>query len=163
MAELTSKTINELPEATSIGNNDLFVVMAGSASKKAKAINALAKRFLLWTNSDPSTLSATTINVNLNGFDFVEIEWTNSGDTNIRRNFTRCAIGTESAAVATSISSLFIDTELSGTNSLTVMSRNLDVYLLGIVFGSGNMIYNGQLYTNWDNRAVPYRIWGIKN
>ena len=121
-----------------------------------------AKRVLLWTNSNPTTLSAGTVNVNMEGYDLIEIEATNTGDINRDVYFVRSRIGTDSEYVSCAISTFFLNLGLSGLNALGCMTRSAQVYLHGIVFSSGNQIYDGALYTNWDSRAVPYRIWGLK-
>ena len=118
-------------------------------------------RTLLWTNPTPDTLAAGTVNVNMDGYDNIEIECTRNGDTS-KTYFVRSGIGTSSRPVTVDLTSIYLETENSNLNAITLMTRTADVYSTGIVFSSGKMIYNGELYKDWDSRAVPYRIWGIK-
>lgn len=119
-------------------------------------------RTLLWTNPNPSTLAAGTVNVDMAGYDYVEIECTETGNPPMRTFFVKCPIGTDSTGAETALTTFFFNRDLAGINALGVMSRYARVYLQGIVFNSGDMLYDGTYYKDWDNRAVPYRIWGIK-
>lgn len=122
---------------------------------------AVYSRTLLWTNPDPTTLAAGTANVNMDGYDNIEIECTRTGDSS-ETYFVRSGIGTSSSAVTVDLTTIRLDTTKSTFNALVVMTRTADVYSTGIVFSSGQMIFDGTYYKDWDNRAVPYRIWGIK-
>lgn len=119
-------------------------------------------RTLLWTNPDPATLAAGTVNVNMDGYDHIEIECTETGNPPSRTFFVKCPIGTDTTYVETALTTVFFNRDLTEINALGVMSRYADVFLHGIIFTSGDMLYDGKYYKNWDNRAVPYRIWGIK-
>lgn len=119
-------------------------------------------RTLLWTNPTPNTLAAGTVNVNMDGYDHIEIECTETGNIPMRTFFVKCPIGTDDTAAETALTTFFFNRDLTGINALGVMSRYARVYRRGIVFDSGDMLYDGTYYKNWDNRAVPYRIWGIK-
>lgn len=121
----------------------------------------VGSRTLLWTNSTPNTLAAGTVNIDMSGYDDVEIECTRTGSTD-QVYFTKSAIGTSSVAVVVDLTTIRLETGNSNLNAITLMTRTADVYSSGIVFSSGQMIYNGALYTNWDSRAVPYRVWGVK-
>lgn len=126
------------------------------------AVQRAARRDLLWTNPNPGTLSAGTVNVDMSGYDNIEIECTETGNPPQRTYYVKCPIGTDSSAAQCTLTTFFFNRDLSGYAALGVMSRYADIYLHGINFGSGDMLYNGSYYQNWDNRAVPYRIWGIK-
>lgn len=119
------------------------------------------KRDLLWTNQS-NELAAGTVNVNMDGYDLIEIECTETGSPPSRTFFVKSPIGTDTTPVSTTLTTFFFNRDLTGLNALGVMSRVASVYLHGIVFTSGDMLYNGSYYQNWDGRAVPYRIWGIK-
>ncbi len=119
------------------------------------------QRVLLWTNPTPSTLAAGTQNFSMSGYSQIEIECTRAGSTS-ETYFVRSGIGTSSSAVTVDLTTIRLETGNSNLNAITLMTRTADVYSSGIVFSSGQMIYNGALYTNWDNRAVPYRVWGIR-
>ena len=121
-----------------------------------------AKRQLLWTNPNPSTLGATTVTVNMDGYDLIEIECTETGNPPERTFYVKSPIGTDNTAVSTTLSTFFFNRSLSGLGALGVMSRVASVYLHGIVFTSGDMLYDSTYYKDWDSRAVPYRIWGLK-
>lgn len=118
-------------------------------------------RVLLWTNPDPSTLAAGTHNFSMSGYIQIEIECRRTGDAS-GTYFVRSGIGTSSSAVTVDLTTIRLDTTKSGFNTIVVMSRTADVYSTGIVFSSGQMIYDGTYYKDWDNRAVPYRVWGIR-
>lgn len=131
-----------------------------SVNGKTGAV-AVCSRTLLWTNPDPSSLAAGTVNVNMSGYDHIEIECTRTGSAS-ETYFVMSGIGTESSGVTVDLTTIRIDTTKSDFNAMVVMTRTATVYLLGIVFSSGQMIFDGTYYKDWDNRAVPYRIWGIK-
>ena len=119
------------------------------------------QRVLLWTNPTPSTLAAGTQNFSMSGYSQIEIECTRNGSTS-QTYFVRSGIGTSSSPVTVDLTSIRLETGNSNLNSITLMTRTADVYSTGIVFSSGQMIYNGGLYKDWDSRAVPYRVWGIR-
>ena len=119
-------------------------------------------RVLLWTNPNVSGLAAGIVNVDMTGYDNIEIECTETGNPPQRTYYVKCPIGTDTTAAQITLTTFFFNRDLSGYGALGVMSRYADIYLHGINFGSGDMLYNGTYYQNWDNRAVPYRIWGIK-
>lgn len=98
----------------------------------------------------------------MSGYDNIEIECTETGNPPQRTYYVKCPIGTDSSAAQCTLTTFFFNRDLSGYAALGVMSRFADIYLHGINFGSGDMLYNGSYYQNWDHRAVPYRIWGIK-
>ena len=118
-------------------------------------------RTLLWTNPDPYTLAAGTQNFSMSGYSQIEIECRRTGDAS-GTYFVRSGIGTSSSPVVVDLTTIRLETGNSNLNAITLMTRTADVYSTGIVFSSGQMIYNGELYKNWDNRAVPYRVWGIR-
>ena len=118
-------------------------------------------RTLLWTN--PSTnLGATTINLDMSGYDYIEIECTETGNYPQRSYFVKCEIGTSTTPAQETLTTFYFNRDLSGYAALGVMSRYADIYSDRIVFTSGDMLYDGAYYKNWDGRAVPYKIWGIK-
>ena len=74
MADLTPKTISELPAASSVGDSDLFPISQSSASKKATWTvikNAIASAFFPLSVARGGTEAAntTTANANLGSFD----------------------------------------------------------------------------------------------
>lgn len=118
-------------------------------------------RTLLWTN--PGTnLGAVTINLDMSGYDYIEIECTETGNYPQRAYFVKCEIGTSATPAQETLTTFYFNRDLSGYGALGVMSRYADIYSDRIVFTSGDMLYNGSYYQNWDGRAVPYKIWGIK-
>lgn len=119
------------------------------------------KRDLLWTNSSDS-LGAGTVNVNMDGYDCIEIECTETGHPPSRTFFVRCPIGTDTVGVETILTTVFFNRDKANMNAIGIMSRSATVYLHGIIFSSGDMLYDGTYHQSWDQRAVPYRIWGIK-
>ena len=120
-------------------------------------------RVLLWTNPHPASFSAGTVNVDMSGYDNIEIECTRTGGTD-QTYIVKSGVGSSSSAsVTVDLTTIRLETGNSNLNAITLMTRTADVYATGIVFSSGQMIYNGALYKDWDNRAVPYRIWGIKD
>jgi hypothetical protein len=54
----------------------------------------------------------------------------------------------------------------TATNASTMIggvSREITITSNSIVFGEGQMVYNGTAYTNWESRAIPLKIWGVTN
>lgn len=119
------------------------------------------RRTLLWINPTPSTLAAGAQNFSMSGYSQIEIECRRTGDAS-GTYFVRSGIGTSSSPVIIDLTTIHLETGNSNLNAITLMTRTADVYSTGIVFSSGQMIYNGELYKNWDSRAVPYRVWGIR-
>ena len=119
------------------------------------------QRVLLWTNPTPSTLAAGTQTFSMSGYSQIEIECTRTGSTS-QTYFVKAGIGTSSSPVTVDLTTVRIDTEKTNLNAITLMTRTANVYSTGITFSSGQMIYDGELYKNLDNRAIPYRVWGIR-
>ena len=57
---------------------------------------------------------------------------------------------------------LLQDTASSAASFLNGVTRKCTVSETGVLFGNGQMVYNGYAYTNWENRAVPWQIFGIR-
>lgn len=136
------------------------VIQMKSGSDNAYPVST-SKRVLLWTNPDPGSLAETTIYCDMEGCDEVEIECTNTGNPDGEVYYVREKLGTDTIGRQTYLTSVFLNTNLSGLNSIGIMTRIARCYLHGIWFSSGMQIYDGTLYTGWNNRAVPYRVWGI--
>lgn len=114
---------------------------------------------LLWTNSSPSAaFAAQTIGLNLSEYDEVEIVATFLGNI-VNTYSVRCPVGAGS-----NLAYQLLNTE-TATNASTFINgvaRDFSVNTSGITFGNGQMTYNGNAYTNWSDRAIPYKIYGIK-
>lgn len=120
-------------------------------------------KVLLWTNPDPSQLVPDTVNLSLSGYDSLEFECLRT-DNLAQTYLVKSAIGASSSSpVVTDLTNVRIEPSNGGLNSITIMSRIADVYSTGVVFHDANMIYNGTTYAGWNNRAIVYRIWGIRN
>lgn len=115
-------------------------------------------RKLLWTNSGNTFGTGTILsNGELDGFDEVEI--LAAGFQSSNYVYSRCPIGNDG------LIQCFTTSSANTTNASTFMNtatRNYSVSSSGITFGNGQMTYSGGVYQNWDSRAVPLRVYGIK-
>lgn len=115
---------------------------------------------LLWTNASPtSEFAAQTISLNLNGYDYVAIEYRANSAGRHKMEF--CKVGEPCHLDAVCGSS---DNGLGGANVLSIF-RQAEVSTSGVVFTKG--IYTKQnstsvTYTDAPLWAVPRRIYGIK-
>lgn len=114
---------------------------------------------LLWTNPNPaSDFAPQTLALDLSGYDEVEIVATFLGDTNASYS-TRCAVGAGSNLAYQILNTA---TATNASTFINGVAREFTVSTSGITFGNGQMTYNGGAYTNWQARAIPYKIYGIK-
>ena len=120
-----------------------------------------SNRVLLWTNQSPSTLAPQTVNLSLSAYSCVEIECTRIGDTG-EAYFVLSPIGSNSVPNTIDLTNTRLEVDNGNLNAITILTRKADIYSSGIVFHEGNMLYNGTSYAGWNNRAVPYRIWGLR-
>lgn len=124
------------------------------------SVNKVTQTTLLWTNSNPTAaFSAQTIYLDLSNYDAVKIvalfvENTNSAFT--------CELPVGSADRAISYFFLLTATSSDAAHFINGVSRNASVGTDGIAFGSGQMVYNSASYVDWNNRAIPWKIYGVK-
>lgn len=113
---------------------------------------------LLWSN--PSTLGATTISIpNLYTYDEIRIAWNDidSAGGDCRITYIKPSVGGKIILFAIDIA--------SGNDyghAFNIRSRVGTFVSGGISWENGQMIYNGSVYKDWSNRAVPKQIYGIK-
>ena len=124
------------------------------------SVSRVTTTTLLWTNPSPTTaFVAQTVPLDLSNYDAVKIvalfvENTNSSFV------TELPVGSEDRAI-----SYFYLNTTNTTNASTFLngcSRTASVSTTGITFGKGQMIYIGNSYVDWNNRAIPWKIYGIK-
>ena len=137
-----------------ITQNDLREIL----SRTVGSIPSEYKK-LLWTNPNPtSDFGAQTLTLDLSGYDEVEIVATFLGDTRASYS-TRCAVGAGSNLAYQILNTA---TATNASTFINGVAREFTVSTSGITFGNGQMTYNGGAYTNWQSRAIPYKIYGIK-
>ena len=114
---------------------------------------------LLWQNPN-TTLGATTISIpTLKNYRYMEI-WVSVVEqaSCIINKFT-----TDDGSNKLICNGLNRDT-ISDTDKLrwmNFMTRGFTVSGTNITFESGQMQYYGAIYKDWNNRCVPFRIYGL--
>ena len=115
------------------------------------------RRTLLWSN--PSNIYGTgTVALDLSDYDEVEI--LAAGFQTSNYVYSRCPIGKDG------LIQVFTTSPDNASNAYTFMntaSRHYTVTQTGITFNNGQMTYAGSAYQNWNSRAVPLKIYGIKS
>jgi hypothetical protein len=121
----------------------------------------ITEECLLWTN--PSSFptggwAAQTVTLDLSPYRFVRIVFAPFDDLG-QQAVTECPVGAGSAL-------FYMQFDTGHTSSASTFingtARNFSVTTSGIQFQAGQMVYNGGAYKDWNNRAVPYKIYGIK-
>lgn len=115
------------------------------------------RRTMLWSVR-PSTFPAQTLLMDLSEYDFVDIVVNQTGPGSVTA-VCRCKVGSNSA--------LYIpynnpNTATDAAHMANTITRTANVTPTGITFSSGQMIYNGSAFKDWDNRCIPEYIYGIK-
>lgn len=124
------------------------------------SVDKVTQTTLLWTNSNPTVaFSAQTISLDLSNYDAVKIVALFVDNTNSA--FT-CELPVGSTDRAISYFFLLTETSSDAAHFINGVSRSASVDTNGIVFGRGQMVYNSSAYVDWDNRAIPWKIYGIK-
>lgn len=111
---------------------------------------------LLWSNS--SNLGATTISIpNLYTYDEIRIVWNDADSGDNRITYVVPLVGTTFILCAFDIAS-----SNDYGHAFNMRSRIGRFVNEGIGWENGQMIYNGSVYRDWTNRAIPKKIYGIK-
>ena len=116
------------------------------------------RKKLLWTNSG-TAIGAQTISLALSDFDEVEVEFcVTDAFSNDDHVFSRCRVGGKG------LGQWWCVNQSAGSNygAINSVSRSFSASTTGVTFQSGQMLYAGTSYFNWNNRCVPVRIYGIK-
>ena len=130
----------------------------------AKLLNATEERTLLWTNPKPTTsLGATTVNLDLSKYKFIEITYTTYANQTKYNPPLRLEVP-ESGTV----SGVMISFSGAGgymTGNFVALSRTVSVTKTAVSFAAGvNAIpNNGQGYVTDHASTIPQKIYGIKS
>lgn len=114
------------------------------------------RKTLLWTNST-NVYGEGTVSLDLSDYDEVEI--LAAGFQTSNYVYSRCPVGKDG------LIQVFTTSPDNASNASTFMntaSRHYTVSTTGITFNNGQMTYVGGAYQNWNSRAVPLKIYGIK-
>ena len=159
-----------IPDSTSdLVNDSGFVNSAGAAAAApVQSVNGYTGAViiptgitmtLLWTNNDiTQSFAAQTISIDLSDYSFVDIVFSPWGGTS-ELAVSRFVVGATSELSYTKTSS---DSTSDAQHFLNGTYRGINITATGISVGTGQMIYAGGAYQNWNNRAIPYKIYGIK-
>ena len=112
---------------------------------------------LLWENPNPSAeFAAQTVNVNLSGYDTIEIVTTfSAGGTNRFR--TKLALG-ENTLLST------VGEVVGASMKMYMVGRNCSTNANGVIFNTGGYKYfDAAAFVESNTYAVPYRIYGVRN
>ncbi len=123
----------------------------------AKVTGQTEFKTLLWTNST-NTLDAETVNIPTLG-DYDEVEILAAGFQTSNYVYSRCPVGKDGLIQCFTTSP---DNPANASTFMNTASRHYVVSTTGIVFDNGQMTYAGGAYRNWNSRAVPLKIYGIK-
>lgn len=118
-------------------------------------------RHLLWENPSPTTdFTAQTLSNlgDLSDYLYVDVEFAPFADT--ARCINRFIVGTNGVLFYMYLNTT---TNSSAATMINGVSRAIQVTSSSIIFGNGQMVYNGSAYVDWANRAIPTRIWGVTN
>lgn len=118
-------------------------------------------RHLLWENPAPTAeFAAQTLSNlgDLSDYLYIDVEFAPFADT--ARCINRFATGTNGVLFYMYLNTA---TNSSAATMINGVSRAIQVTSSSIVFGNGQMVYNGNAYVNWPSRAIPTRIWGVTN
>lgn len=113
---------------------------------------------LLWTGTTTESFGPQTISLDLSSYAFVDIvysPWGGTGELAVQR----FVVGANSELSYTKTSN---DDASDAQHFLNGTYRTVNVTTTGVTFGAGSMIYAGGAYQPWNNRAIPYKIYGIK-
>lgn len=116
---------------------------------------------LLWTNSAPTNFSAQTISLDLSQYDMVKIVCSPWGSNN-EWYTTDIFVGTDSRLMFLKILDTQYNDQTGTAQVINGTDRAVSVSTTGVTFGTGQMIYDGRFYKNWDSRAIPVKIYGVK-
>lgn len=122
----------------------------------AKVTGQTEFRTLLWTNSG-NTYSTGTVSVDLSEYDAVEI--LAAGFQTSNYVYSKCPVGKDGLIQCFTTSP---DNASNASTFMNTASRHYTVSTTGVTFNNGQMTYAGYAYQNWDSRAVPLKIWGIR-
>lgn len=123
-------------------------------------VERVTQTVLLWTNPNPTTsFTAQTIPLDLSNYDAVKIVALFVENTN--SSFV-CELPVGSTDRAISYFFLLTATSSDAAHFINGVSRPASVGTNGVIFGRGQMVYNSGAYVDWDNRAIPWKIYGIK-
>ena len=117
---------------------------------------------LLWTNTSPSNFAPQTIPLDLSGYDAVKIACCFIGNptgTNDIVNVVEIPVGSRGAIFCYY---LLKDNTSDAAHFMNGCSRVTTVTTTGVTFEHGQMVYSGNAYVDWDSRATPWKIWGVK-
>lgn len=120
------------------------------------------RRTLVWSSDSISTQAAGFVPMDLSGYDFVDIlvGFVGSHAAGESTAVCRCKVG---YTTILSINGHSSDNTSDAAHFINTCSRTAYVTSTGITYSSGQMTYVGNAYPNWNNRCVPYAVWGIKS
>lgn len=114
-------------------------------------------RYLLWTNPGNTWGAAKVTISDLSDYDEVLI--LAAGFQNSNYVYSRCPVGKDGLIQCFTTSP---DNTQGTWTFMNTASRHYTTASDGVTFENGQMTYAGGIYQNWDSRAVPLKIWGIK-
>ena len=137
-----------------ITQNDLREIL----SRTVGSIPSEYKK-LLWTNPSNTFNTGAILNHGeLEGYDEVEI--LAAGFQTSNYVYSRCPIGQDGLIQCWTTSP---DYPSNASTFMNSASRHYTTSVSGgITFGNGQMTYGGSAYQNWNSRAVPLKVYGIK-
>lgn len=122
----------------------------------AKVTGQTEFKTLLWTNSG-NTYGTGTVSLDLSEYDAVEI--LAAGFQTSNYVYSKCPVGKDGLIQCFTTSP---DNASNASTFMNTASRHYTVSTTGVTFNNGQMTYAGGAYQNWNSRAVPLKIWGIK-
>lgn len=118
-------------------------------------------RVLLWNNWGTADVAPQTVTIDMTGFRYIDVVFDPFSDLT-RIMVQRGLVGPSGSQYYIMALQFFYLESGTGTEALTAVSRILNVYSNKVVIEHGQMLYNNTRYTDWDGRARPIQIWGIR-
>lgn len=151
------KASSAISQNDTLSASNLGDVTEGALNQISDNIQKSTYGVLLWTNSG-STMGAETVPIaNLYTYDEIRVVWEDADSGSNRVTYVVPIVGTDFILLGFNISG-----DQDYGHSINARSRMGTFTNNGISFASGQMLYYGNVYKDWSNRAVPKKIYGIK-
>ena len=131
----------------------------GAVSLTASDVSAVQKSTLLWTNSSPNAeFASQKVSLTLTSYDAVKIIFYPFSGTDPTVGVVEIPVGKSGNLFYMYLNTTTTSSAIAFLNGT---SRTCSVATDGVTFSTGQMIYNNGVYTSWNNRSIPWKIYGV--